>query len=125
MCTGMRAVADDFQVIHGVIGADLAEEVQLRQLQRRVCRHLSLYQMRDIYIFVTGQIDIGEQNLLTGSDFFRNAPAMNHNRTLITGKICGVRVEEIEDPLLRDIRYLDKLVDELAGGKTLEKILRE
>ena len=58
-------------------------------------------------------------------DFFRSAPAMNPNRTLITGKICGVRVEEIEDPLMRDIRYLDKLVDELAKGKAMEKILRK
>ncbi len=46
---------------------------------------------------------------------------MNPNRTLITGKICGIRVEEIEDPLMRDIRYLDKLVDELAKGKSIKK----
>ena len=49
---------------------------------------------------------------------------MNPNRTLITGKVCGVQVEEIEDPLMREIRYLDKLVDELAKGKPMEKILR-
>lgn len=48
---------------------------------------------------------------------------MNSDRMLITGKICGIRVEEIEAPLMRDIRYLDKLVDELAKGKTMEKIL--
>ena len=53
-------------------------------------------------------------------DFFRSAPKLNPNRTLITGKICGVRVEEIEDPLMREIRYLDKLVDELAQGKPME-----
>lgn len=58
-------------------------------------------------------------------DFFRNSPAMNPARALITGKICGIRVEEIEDPLMRDIRYLDKLVDELAKGKPMEKILRK
>ena len=58
-------------------------------------------------------------------DFFRSAPAMNPNRALITGKICGVRVEEIEDPLMRNIRYLDKLVDELAKGKPMAQILRE
>lgn len=56
-------------------------------------------------------------------DFFRNAPAMNPDRVLITGKICGIRVEEIEDPLMQDIRYLDKLVDELAKGKAMEKLL--
>ena len=66
-----------------------------------------------------------EQSDVSYGDFFRNAPALNPNRTLITGKICGVRVEEIEDPLMRDIRYLDKLVDELAKGKAMEKILRK
>ena len=61
----------------------------------------------------------------TYGDFFRNAPAMNPSRTLITGTICGVRVEEIQDPVMREIRYLDKLVDELAKGKAMEKILRK
>jgi hypothetical protein len=56
--------------------------------------------------------------------FFAQAPALNPNRTLITGTICGYRVEEIEDPLMRELRYLDKLVDELARGKKMEKILR-
>ena len=64
-----------------------------------------------------------EQSDTSYGDFFRNAPAMNSDRMLITGKICGIRVEEIEAPLMRDIRYLDKLVDELAKGKTMEKIL--
>lgn len=66
-----------------------------------------------------------EQSDMSYGDFFRNAPALNPNRTLITGKICSIRVEEIEDPLMRDIRYLDKLVDELAKGKAMEKILRK
>lgn len=58
-------------------------------------------------------------------DFFRNAPHMNENRKLITGKVCGVSVESVEEPLMQDIRYLDKLVDELAKGKTMEKIKRK
>ena len=66
-----------------------------------------------------------EQSDISYGDFFRHAPAKNPNRTRITGTICGVRVEEIEDPLMREIRYLDKLVDELAKGKAMEKILRE
>ena len=66
-----------------------------------------------------------EQSDTSYGDFFRNAPVMNPNRTLITGKVCGIRVEEIEDPLMREIRYLDKLVDELAGGKAMERILRK
>lgn len=65
-----------------------------------------------------------EQSDVSYGDFFRHAPAMNPNRTLITGKVCGVQVEKIEDPLMREIRYLDKLVDELAKGKPMEKILR-
>ena len=57
--------------------------------------------------------------------FFEKAPKMNPNCFLIKGVVCGVRVEEIEDPLMQKIRYLDKLVDELAKGKTMEKILRK
>ena len=57
--------------------------------------------------------------------FFAQAPALNANVSKITGVICGYRVEEIEDPLIQKIRYLDKLVDELAKGKKMEKILRE
>jgi len=56
--------------------------------------------------------------------FFREAPRMNPARALIKGVVCGVRVEDIEEPTMREIRYLDKLVDELAKGKTLDKILR-
>ena len=56
--------------------------------------------------------------------FFREAPALHPNATKITGVICGVRIEEIEDPLMRKIRYMDKLVDELAKGRPMEKILR-
>ena len=57
--------------------------------------------------------------------FFDQAPAMNPNRFLITGVICGYRVEEIEDPFMRELRHLDKMVDELAKGKAMEKILRQ
>jgi hypothetical protein len=56
--------------------------------------------------------------------FFREAPKMNPSRTLIKGVICGVRVEDIQNPTMREIRYLDKLVDELAKGKAMDKILR-
>lgn len=56
--------------------------------------------------------------------FFREAPTLHPNSSKITGVICGVRIEEIEDPLMRKIRYMDKLVDELAKGRPMEKILR-
>lgn len=61
---------------------------------------------------------------VTFEDFFGQAPQINPNVSKITGVICGYRVEEIEDPLMQQIRYLDKLIDELAKGKTMEKILR-
>jgi hypothetical protein len=56
--------------------------------------------------------------------FFAHAPAIHPNRHLITGLVCGVRVEEVKDPLMQKIRYLDKLIDEVAKGKAMEKILR-
>ncbi|GAV19471.1 hypothetical protein MMIC_P0405 [Mariprofundus micogutta] len=65
---------------------------------------------------------VGSENDL--ATFFAEAPAMNPNASLIKGVVCGVRVEEVEDPLMRKIRYLDKLIDELAKGKAMEKILR-
>lgn len=57
--------------------------------------------------------------------FFAQAPALHPHSSLIKGVVCGVRVEEIEDPLMQKIRYLDKLIDELAKGKVMEKILRQ
>ena len=61
---------------------------------------------------------------ITYGDFFLQAPELNPNRKLIKGVICGIRVEDIEEPLMQEIRYLDKLVDELAKGRPLEKIMR-
>lgn len=58
-------------------------------------------------------------------EFFDQAPNMNPNRREVKGVICGVRVEDIEDPLMQEIRYMDKLIDELAKGKKMERILRE
>ena len=63
-------------------------------------------------------------NRTTFEDFFAQAPAMNPSRALITGVVCGVRVENVEEPTMREIRYLDKLIDELAKGKAMAKILR-
>jgi len=82
-----------------------------------------------IICWLTGFDQTGlEQQIQQANDFeifFAQAPAMNPNRALIKGVVCGVRVEEIEDPLMQEIRYLDKLIDELAKGKTMEKILRQ
>lgn len=57
--------------------------------------------------------------------FFDKAPSFNPNASLIKGVVCGIRVEDVEDPLMRKVRYLDKLIDELAKGKAMEKILRQ
>lgn len=57
--------------------------------------------------------------------FFKDAPLLNPSRTLIKGVVCGVRVEDIKEPTMQEIRYLDKLIDELAKGKSMEKIIRE
>ena len=74
--------------------------------------------------YTQGEIEALLETDITYGDYFRKAPAMNPHRLLIKGSVCGVKVELIEDPLMRDIRYLDKLVDELAKGKPMEKVLR-
>lgn len=78
---------------------------------------LTGYSLKQLESQIEKQIDF--------ETFFKEAPKMNPSRTLITGVICGVRVEEIQDPLMKEIRYLDKLIDELAKGKQMEKILRK
>lgn len=81
-----------------------------------------------IICWLTGYSPDGlSEQLRSGKDvatFFAEAPTLNPNVSLIKGVVCGVRVEEVEEPLMRQIRYLDKLIDELAKGKSIEKILR-
>ena len=88
----------------------------------------TLDEVTQVITWLTGytaeEIEKAAVSSLTYGDFFRNAPQLNPNRKLITGVICGVRVETIEEPLMQEIRYLDKLIDELAKGKAMEKILR-
>jgi len=74
--------------------------------------------------YAPNEIEASLASDLTYGDFFRHAPAPNPARVKITGVVCGVRVETVEEPLMREMRYLDKLVDELAGGKPMEKIIR-
>ena len=82
-----------------------------------------------IICWLTGYNQAGlQQQLEQETDcetFFAQAPAIHPNSSLIKGVVCGVRVEEIDDPLMQKIRYLDKLIDELAKGKAMEKILRK
>ncbi|MBC1793525.1 DUF2200 domain-containing protein [Listeria booriae] len=83
----------------------------------------------EIIFWLTGYDEASLQQVLDQAidfeTFFAQAPAMNPNASLITGVICGYRVEEIEDKVMQQVRYLDKLIDELAKGKTMEKILRK
>ena len=86
-------------------------------------------QVDQIICWLTGYDQAGLQRQIKQENdlatFFAQAPAIHPNSSLIKGVVCGVRVEEIEDPLMQNIRYLDKLIDELAKGKTMEKILRQ
>ena len=79
--------------------------------------------------WLTGYDQAGlQQQIEQGNDFetfFAQAPALHPNRALIKGVVCGVRIEEIDDPLMQKIRYLDKLIDEIAKGKAMEKVLRQ
>ncbi|UWX60449.1 DUF2200 domain-containing protein [Chryseobacterium oranimense] len=83
----------------------------------------------EIIFWLTGYDEKSLQEILDNKTdfktFFEQAPKINPNVSLIKGVICGYRVEDIEDELMRNIRYLDKLIDELAKGKKMEKILRE
>lgn len=86
-------------------------------------------ELHTVIRWLTGYTEKGLQKVLdTGVDFetfFAKAPRMHANAHLITGMICGYRIEEIEDPIMRQVRYMDKLVDELAKGRAMEKILRK
>jgi len=83
----------------------------------------------EVIFWLTGYNDQTLQKELEAKtdfeNFFANAPALNPNVSKITGVICGYRVEEIKDPLIQKVRYLDKLIDELAKGKSMDKILRK
>lgn len=81
-----------------------------------IIRWITGYKQEELNQMSVSEIGYGE--------FFQNASELNENRKKIKGVVCGVRVEEIEEPLMQEIRYLDKLVDELAKGKQMEKILR-
>lgn len=82
-----------------------------------IIRWLTGYSQEEIDTHLVNQSDF--------ETFFKQAPQLNPSRTLIKGVICGVRVEDIEDPIVREVRYLDKLIDELAKGKSINKIKRE
>ena len=97
-------------------------------IQKAERKNRTKEEVDQIICWLTGYDQAGlQRQIKQGNDFetfFAQAPAINPNSSLIKGVVCGVRVEEIEDPLIQKIRYLDKLIDELAKGKAMEKILR-
>jgi hypothetical protein len=111
-----RIFAYQFAKIHALLVQKAERKNRTRQEVDQIVRWLTGYNAAAL------QQQIKAGNLET---FFAEAPAMNPKTKLIKGTVCGVRVEEVEDPLMRKIRYLDKLVDELAKGRPMEKILRQ
>lgn len=98
-------------------------------IQKAERKNRTKEEVDQIICWLTGYDKAGLQQQIEQENdletFFAQAPAIHPNSALIKGVVCGVRVEEIEDPLMQKIRYLDKLIDELAKGKTMEKILRQ
>jgi len=113
---------------HKIFAMEFAK-VYPMYVQKAERKNRSKAEVDQIICWLTGYDQSGlQQQIDQGLDFeafFAQAPALNPNTSLIKGVVCGIRVEEIEDPLMQKIRYLDKLVDELARGKTMEKILRQ
>jgi hypothetical protein len=98
-------------------------------IQKAERKNRTKEEVDQIICWLTGYDQAGLQQQIEQENdletFFAQAPGIHPNSALIKGVVCGVRVEEIEDPLMQKIRYLDKLIDELAKGKTMEKILRQ
>lgn len=112
-----KVFAMSFSKVYGLLTAKAERKGRTRAEVEEIIFWLTGYTAQQIDELMNSEISYG--------DFFRQAPAMNPNREKITGIVCGVRVENIDDSLMRNIRYLDNLVDELARGKAMEKILRE
>ncbi|MDQ2693052.1 MAG: DUF2200 domain-containing protein [Chloroflexota bacterium] len=112
---------------HRIFGMKFANVYPL-YIQKAERKQRTKEEVDQLICWLTGYTRAGLQKQIeqgtSFETFFAEAPALNPNRSLIKGVICGVRLEEIEDPLMKNIRYLDKLIDELAKGKTMEKILR-
>lgn len=112
---------------HRIFGMPFAKVYPL-YVQKAERKNRTKDEVDQVICWLTGYDAAGlQEQIERGTDFrtfFAQAPAMHPNCGLITGLVCGVRVEEVEDPLMQKIRWLDKLVDELARGRKMEKILR-
>ena len=115
--TGEKIYQMKFSKIYPLLEAKALKKGRTVDEVQEVVTWLTGYDASDIKRMLSDNTTYGA--------FFQNAPKLNPNRKLIKGMICGVRVEDIEDPLMQEIRYLDKLIDELAKGKAMEKILRK
>ena len=111
-----RIFTTPFAKIHPMYVQKAARKQRTRDEVDQVTRWLTGYDQAGLQRQIDRGVDVGT--------FFAEAPAMHANAALITGVVCGVRVEDVDDPLMRKIRWLDKLVDELAKGRPMEKILR-
>lgn len=114
--TQHRIYAMRFASVYPHLVAKAEKKARERAEVDRIVRWLTGYSQAELEAILEDDTDI--------EAFFAKAPALNPARSLIKGVVCGVRVEEIEDPTMREIRYLDKLVDELAKGRPMTKILR-
>lgn len=114
--TRHRIFAASFASIYPLYVAKVERKGRSKDEVDQVVSWLTGYDAAGLQTAIAAEVDL--------EAFFAQAPAMNPNAALITGVVCGVRVEQIEDPLMQQIRYLDKLVDELAKGKKMSAILR-
>ena len=115
--TRKRVYAIVFAKVYPMYIAKVEKKGRIKEEVDEVIRWLTGYTQKKLEAQIVKGVDF--------ETFFKNAPKLNPSRKLITGLICGVRVEEIEDPIMREMRYLDKLIDELAKGRPMAKIKRE
>jgi len=111
-----RIYAMSFAKVYPLLVAKAVKKGRTKPEVDQVIRWLTGYSQQAL------ESQLGNQT--SYEDFFVQAPRMNPSRTLITGVVCGVRIEDIAEPIMREIRYLDKLIDELAKGKAIDKVLR-
>ena len=112
-----RIYGMSFSKVYPLYVAKAEKKGRSKSEVNKIIRWLTGYGQKDIEAQIKNQIDL--------KAFFEEAPVLNSSRKLIKGVVCGVRVEEIKEPIMQEIRYLDKLIDELAKGKAMEKILRK
>lgn len=115
--TKHRVYTISFASVYPMYITKAEKKGRTKQEVDEIIKWLTGYSQRELETHIEQQTDF--------ETFFAQAPEMNSSRSLVKGVICGVRIEEIEEPLMREIRYLDKLIDELAKGRPMEKILRK